>query len=61
MLDIRQKEEICCSCHYTESSSKSLSEFMQKKSVSGTGLCDWGGGMVVLVVCKRSAFTLSVK
>lgn len=33
MLDIRQEEEICCSCHYTESSLKSISEFMQEKSV----------------------------
>lgn len=40
MLNIRQKEEICCSCHYTESSSKSISE----NSASGTGLYDWREG-----------------
>lgn len=44
MLDIRQKEKMICSCRYTESSSKFISEFMQEKSISGTGLCDLEGG-----------------
>lgn len=37
MLNMRQKEEICCTCHYSESRSKPISEFMQQKSVSETG------------------------
>lgn len=61
MLDIRQKEEICCSWHYTESGSNPFLSLCRKRVYLELGYVIGVREIVVLVVCKCSVFTLSVK